>query len=732
MATHKDNQWLKKRGVSSDVVIDALEQVPREPFEAHDSQLVPEDVVGRMISALELRKDSNVLHVGTGTGYESAVLSSIATSVYSVERDPVMARDAARTLADNGYKNVQVLTGNTLKQYAANAPYDGILVSASMLKLPQRLAKRLAIGGCLVAPIGRGKDQRLVRLRRLDEKRFKEEKLGDLTVKPLLGDILVDMGVVDRDGVELAALEADVKGKRLGEALLEGAYVEEADIYKALAKQNNHELFTAERMLKEMDRSLVGEIPRAFLIHNRMLPLHNRDGTLHLVTTDANANTRELATALGLQYIEISLITPTDFQLVWTALETKQSSVPKELGGSSSIMLEDGGAIDHTTIGFFEKTIIQAIEARASDIHFERHEQNVTIRFRIDGDLRAQDLDVTADQLGGIVQLVKVSGRMDQSESRRPQMGHFQRRVSGRVYDIRARTQPGIFGETVMLRILPQDTKILTIEDLGITTDTGTEIRNMLQQRSGLVLIVGPAGSGKSTTSYALANIIAQDETRKVVSVEHPRTYTLSGVHQLKIDPSRGFDVAAALTTVIGDDANAIVLGDINNIDVAHAAIRASQAGHLVIGTVYGRDTVDGPRTLIELGVDPNAVATEVLGCVSQLLVKRVCTECRESAVLEEDLLHDVYGEDIPDGLVAFHGKGCDHCMYRGTRGRIAVTEFMRVNSPLRQNISAGGNVAELRNAALTSGLTTLLDTGSRFVQAGVIPQEELQWIPTW
>lgn len=730
-----------RKTIENPAIKNALRAVKREHFYrnsgeddvAHSSRLdgvtiTPPEVVAQMIEALQLEGDANVLQVGTGTGFVSAVLSRIATAVFTVERDLEIAKKAQKALAEGGFKNVQVLYGPNLKQYAANAPYDAILISAGMLSLPQRLAKRLSIGGRLVAPVGRGRKQRLIRLTRLGEERFKEEDLGSLRVRPLLGDILVEMGVVDREDVELAALEADVKGKRLGEALLEGHYVEEHDIYRALASQRGWKVVTAEEVLNNIDRDLLGTFPKVFLTHNRIIPINKADGMLHVATTDMQMNVAELAQALAIQSVDVLLITPSDYQLVWTSLE-KDTEQRSELEERSVAVTDKQARFDASTISFFENLIRQALELRASDIHFERHERKVRVRFRVDGELRTQaDVTLSPDKLADVVQLVKVSGRMEPSVRRRPQSGHFQRRIGDTVIDIRARTQPGLYGETVVLRILPQDAKVLTIEDLGFTTDVSLNLRALLGRRSGIILVAGPSGGGKSTTLYACLQAAAEDETRKVVTVEHPISYALEGVQQIKNDPENGFGLAEAIESVSMDDANVILVGDLNQPNAAEKAIQASQSGHLVLATVNGRRAIDGVRMLQDLGVPGGALAGELLTVIAQRLLRRVCPDCRDRVEPDSGLLEPIFDDGIPDEFIAYAGTGCDSCGGHGTRGRIAVTEYLPMEDELRLALEEGKSIAELREAG--NLWTTMLDTGVRFVKAGVIPQEELRWIP--
>ncbi len=739
--TQTGTDWLERRGITHPAILSAMRAVPRDKFyedggDPSSSKLdgvtiTPVEVVAKMLEALDVNDESTVLQVGTGSGYTAAILSKLAQAVFTVERDTDVAKEAQRRLGGLGFKNVQVLYGPNLKQYAANAPYDAILVSAGMARLPQRLAKRLSVGGVLVAPIGQGRHQQLVRMKRTGEDSFREEIVGDLRVAPLLGDILVEMGVVDREDVEMAALEADVKGKRLGEALLDGQYVAESDIYQALARQNEMKLFSAQDVLREIDLQKLKRYPKAFLAHNRLIPVHDRDGMLHAVTTDPRTDAGELAYAMGLHALDLHLITPTDYGIALAGIDRGDVGESPTATGESDRSTETP-AFGAETIAFFEGTISQAIASRASDIHFERHENDVEVFFRVDGELRERThIKVTTERVNEIIELVKVSGRLDRKERKRPQTGHFQRRFSNRVYDIQARTVPTVFGETVSIRILPQDAQVLGIDELGFTTDTAEALKGDLECRSGLVLVVGPASSGKSTTLYSALQHITQDRSRKVVAVEDPVTYSVRGVHQYRID-RHSFPVPAAIETAVTSDADVLLIGDISSEEIAQQAIRASRAGRLVLASITGGSAVDGLLRLLEFGISPHAVSTEVVSVIAQRLVKRVCTECRERTELDKEVVKLVFGDQTPQDLIAFAGIGCSRCERHGTHGRIPVTEYLPVDSSVQIAIGAHPSAEGLRAASVNAGTTAMLDTAVRFVKGGIIPQDELRWIPSW
>lgn len=731
----KGTDWLERRGITDPTILASMRAVPRDRFyedgsDAASSKLdgvtiTPVEVIAKMLETLDVQPDFTVLQVGTGSGYASAVLSRMVQAVFTVERDADIGKAAQQRLGELGYKNVQVLYGANLKQYAAHAPYDAILVSAGMARLPQQLAKRLKIGGVLVAPVGQGRRQQLVRLKRIDEDQFREETVGDLRVAPLLGDILVEMGVVDREDVELAAMEADAKGKRLGEALLDGSYVEESDIYAALARQNDIPLRSAQEVLRELDRSRLTRFPKAFLTHNRIIPVHDRDGLMHVVTTDPRTDANELAYAMNMHAVDLALITPSDYNVVLAGLE----------GGEDAAF--DGGedatpSFGAETIAQFEQFMQHAIKSYCSAIHFERYEDEVTVAYRIEGELHPRpDIAIGKAPFGAMMELVKVSAHLDRKERRRAQTGHFERRFMERVFEIRVTIVPTALGESVTIHLAMQGAEAPTLDKLGLVPDVLDALTSEAARRSGVIVIVGPEGSGRSTTAYAVLQEVAAQRACKIVAVEDPVSYFLPDVQHVRLDPEV-FDAAAAVDAAIASSADVVLIGELDEPALAAQAIRASRAGKLVIVTMSGHSATDGITRLIELGVPATAVQSEVVAVLAQRLAQRICPDCRERTELDPHLVADVFGFSTPKDLIAFTGTGCTHCDRTGTQGRLPLVELLRVGPEIQAAIGANPTTQELRAIADANGITTMLNNATRLVKSGVIPQHELRWIHSW
>lgn len=545
-----------------------------------------------------------------------------------------------------------------------------------------------------------------------------------------LGERLVKLGLVSREAVEAAAEDAVKRHLRLGEVLIDQGLVDQALVYKELAAQRKMVLATAEELLSVADPSLSSQLPAKFLEHHRILPI-SRDGKKRVVvaTCDPDAHIPELAEALDVQHLIVRLVTPIDFRRIRMALHLRQLGVAHPVTSSSQTReLGTDDQLDATLVALFEALLLDAVAERASDIHVERYGPQVRIRLRIDGDLQdVRHLTISPDQHIGLVNVIKVSAELDIAERRVPQGGRLAIAVAGRKFDLRVQTQPSLHGEHVVIRLLPQDTKLLAIEDLGFSERLAKQYRRLLDSPAGLILVVGPTGSGKSTTLYAGLQVLARDPTRKVITVEDPIEYAIEGVQQTTARPELGFAFANAMRAFVREDPDVILVGEIRDSETALEALRASQTGHLVFSTLHCNDTVDAIQRLIDLGMHANSIASELLAVFAQRLAKRVCDRCRRAAPVSDELAHEVFGGPAPEGFQAFRGAGCPRCSGLGTRGRIGVVELLPANPSVRTGIAKRLPIDELRHVALEAGLEPMREQALDLVEAGIIGFDELR-----
>jgi type IV pilus assembly protein PilB len=729
-------------------VLAAMEAVPRRVFlppesSGRDAQglhlpigegqsLPPGPELARMIDALELTDDARVLHVGTGSGYVAAVLGQLSREVFTIERLGRLVGEARRRLAEVKAINVQVVHGDGQKGMPKSAPFDAILIGAAVSAPPPELLAQLGTGGRLVAAVGAHRSaQRLHRVRRTGDHDFDDRDLGPIRMARAIGDVLVEMGAITRDAAERAALDAATAGVPMGERLVEDDVASEVDIYRALAAQRGMRFGDVRQLMGRLDNALVARLPLAFLKHNRLMPIAFVDRVLEVATPDPDASVGELTQATGAEAVRVFLVTPTDYRRLWTAFGLQGARAASVETVEPSVTVEptddEADQLDARYVTLFESILLDAHQDRASDIHLERYGETVRVRLRVDGELR--DLEGTRPsprELRGVVNVLKVRSGLDIAEHRVPQGGRQTVRVGGQLYDLRVQTQPTLYGEYAVIRLLAQNKQLLSIEDLGFPKPIADQYRRLLQSPAGLVLSVGPTGSGKTTTLYAGLQILAADATRKVITAEDPIEYSIDGVEQTQVRPEVGFHFADAMRAFVRQDPDVILVGEIRDPETALEAIRASQTGHVVLSTLHCNDAIDAVQRLFDLGMHHNSIASELLAVMAQRLAKRLCATCTVPAVPEPEILAELFPGGAPAGFRAFRGEGCRMCNGHGTRGRVAVVEFLRAVADVRGGIARRLPVDELRRLGLASGLHPMRDQALALVQAGTIPLAEL------
>lgn len=375
--------------------------------------------------------------------------------------------------------------------------------------------------------------------------------------------------------------------------------------------------------------------------------------------------------------------------------------------------------------------LLEAIRRRASDIHLEPGEAGLRIRFRIDGTLYDRAV-LPPESQDGVVSRVKVMGRMDIAERRLPQDGGVTVRVGDRRIDLRIATLPSQHGERVVIRLLDKTAGLLSLETLGFAPADLARVRRILELLHGIILVTGPTGSGKTTTLYAMLSALNSSELN-ILTLEDPIEYQLPGITQTQVNPKKGFTFARGLRSLVRQDPDIIMVGEIRDLETATIAIQSSLTGHLVFSTLHTNDAPSSVTRLLDLGVEPYLVASSLKAVIAQRLVRTVCPACKEMAPIdraaacrrgwsEEDL---DYLESLGARELA-RGRGCAECFGSGFQGRTAIFELLAVTEELRALIVRRAPAGELKRAALASGFLTLRKDGLRRVAAGVTTLEEV------
>ncbi|MBX3462152.1 MAG: Flp pilus assembly complex ATPase component TadA [Planctomycetes bacterium] len=710
----------------------ALATVRREafpPLRTGARELSP-DALQRLLEDLHVAERSHVLIAGCESGYLPTLCGAIARLVTVVCDVPAVAGRLAEQLGSAGTTNIRLCSyvpGTTADDDGCDVVLD-LRHQGGRLQ-PELQARLRPLARAAVVLDGAQPPRRLRRFLRLPDAGLAEDEIDLTRFLPLLGDLLVEAGAALRQEVTEAARAAAQNGRLLGEELLARGSVREDDLYRVLAQQRQLPFTQTAAALARLDRELVRQLPRKYLDHYRFLPLHSADGRVAVVTPNPDLPLWELASVFDGAEIVPELTTPTDLQRIWTAIELGFVSQPARPTETLPRAVDEAPVVveDSRAAGLFDALLLDAVADRASDIHLESYETGARLRFRIDGSLHDVDrYRFSNDDVVALLNVVKIAANLDIAERRVPQSGRIRRRVARRLLDLRVQTQPTLYHETVVIRILPQDQRPPTVEDLGFLPDVAERYRRALRNPQGLVLVVGATGSGKSTTLYAGLQLLAQDPTRKVITIEDPIEYSMAGIQQTQVNGAVGFRFADAVRSFLRQDPDVILIGEIRDAETALEAIRAAQTGHLVLATLHCNDAVDAVQRLTDLGMHANSVASELNTVIAQRLARRLCTACRRPATPRAEVLGELFAGAPPADFRAFEGAGCGRCNGTGTRGRIAVVELLTVDAALRRAISRGAVLDDLRELAHRSGLRSLRDSALALVQEGAISLGEL------
>jgi len=368
----------------------------------------------------------------------------------------------------------------------------------------------------------------------------------------------------------------------------------------------------------------------------------------------------------------------------------------------------------------------QATKERASDIHIEPFEQELLIRFRIDGLLYDSFSPPKAIQ-PLLISRVKIMAGLNIAEKRLPQDGRIRLKVAGKDVDIRVSVIPTAFGERVVLRLLDRSAALLGLEELGLTGNNLSLMHRLIRQSHGIILVTGPTGSGKTTTLYAaLSGINTSD--KNIITIEDPIEYQLRGIGQMQVNPKIALTFAAGLRSILRQDPDVIMIGEIRDVETAEIAIQAALTGHLVFSTLHTNDSFGAVSRLLDMGIEPFLVSSSLLGVMAQRLVRRVCSECRQPYAPEEQEIREIglLPETVQDRPFYRPGPGCVTCNNKGYRGRTGIHELLLLNDALRALVMQRADAAAIGRAAREAGMLTLRDDGAEKVLAGITTVEEV------
>lgn len=557
-----------------------------------------------------------------------------------------------------------------------------------------------------------------------------------------LGEILIHHGVIIKDQLVVALNKQDVTGHRLGETLLKLNYVTEEQMRRALCLQLHIPFLDLDKCVT--DRRLAKVINKSYAKRNQVVPIGKRDGAITLAMDDPTnvAVIQELQGATGCR-IEAVTSSSAALQRAFTRVYEDDFIDEAEFGSDGELLTgkdEDGPEQSQYVADYYQnkavddlvrRVITLAIHHRASDIHLENLGRRVRTRFRIDGALQELNLGFLEESISQnrlpIISRIKILAKLDIAERRRPQDGSFRARLEkdGEVIsiDFRVSIIPGYTGENVVLRILDPRNAPQGIEQVGFSPQVVETLRQLLQRTSGIMLIVGPTGSGKSTTLYGALRTLYRPEIR-IITVEDPVEYVYENFSQCEVNEKIGNTFARYLRGILRHDPEVIMVGEIRDAETAQIAFRAAQTGHLVLSTLHTNSAVGTATRLLDLGIDPSRITSSLLGVVSQRLIRQLCTACKTPYEPSSDLLHEFF-DAPPDHLEWYTGRGCAECNFTGYKGRMAVAEVWVPNEKDIVLLSKGASFDELLASSRVSTLL-MVDDVMRILDQGRTDLEEL------
>jgi general secretion pathway protein E/type IV pilus assembly protein PilB len=545
-----------------------------------------------------------------------------------------------------------------------------------------------------------------------------------------------EKGLLDDSGAS-RALALIAEGKPLETAIVSADGLSEDAVLRFLAESFEIPFIDAEYFEKTPPaKDFLTKFPVRLLLRHALLPLEERDGHTLVATSKISDNSGldELRLATGRDFLP-ALATSSEIERALKKILGVGADTLQSLDQESGVQVLDEGqdedldlanaAQDASIIKFVNQILTEAIEMRATDVHIEPFEDQLRLRYRIDGVLVQANVPPSVRRFhAAIVSRLKILSHLDIAEKRLPQDGRIKLKISGREIDVRVSIIPMIHGEAVVLRILDRSDAVLGTEHVGMAERDRREFDKILDMPHGIVLVTGPTGSGKTTTLYAALTKI-NDTERKIITIEDPVEYQLRGVNQIQVNTKSGLSFAAGLRAILRHDPDVVLVGEIRDRETAEIAVQASLTGHLVFSTLHTNDAPGAATRLIDMGVEPYLVASSLEVVVAQRLVRLICKQCKQE-MPESDVrpLRDEFGDLVPD--VLYRGAGCRNCQGTGYRGRQGVFEIMGISDEIRSLILHRAPAHELRKIAVTQGMRSLRDDGWRLVREGKTTVHEI------
>lgn len=552
-----------------------------------------------------------------------------------------------------------------------------------------------------------------------------------------IGNMLKKRVQLDDSVLEDAALKAKNTGTRIGHILIESKNISENQLFEALAEQ--YALQFIPHIEHHVSMDLIRELPIELFKDGRCFPLSSTDTMLRIVTGDPlDIEIAQYAELLSDLSVETSITTPSEMEKFRTKI-FEGNTLFKQSAGKISKEYEKQLQVDETlsleeirqrtesepVVQMVSLIFNEAIKLNVSDIHIEPSEHDAVVRFRIDGMLR-QYTEVTKWMFSPITSRIKILADLDIAEKRLPQDGRIRYNYMGQAFDFRVSTLPTHFGEKTVIRILKHDTALLDLRNLGIAPKELEKFFEIIEKPQGMIFVTGPTGSGKSSTLFACLNRI-KHKAINITTIENPIEYKLEGVNQVQINEKAGVSFAAALRSILRQDPDVILVGEIRDTETAQIAVQASQTGHLVFSTLHTNDAIAAITRLKDLGIPEFLISSSLLAIVAQRLVRVLCPACKKESEMAEETKKrwDTLLGSYPISHT-FAACGCEECNNTGYKGRAGVFEIITINEKIRGLISENISETSLRKKLREDGFKSLIQDGIAKVEQGLTTPEEL------
>jgi general secretion pathway protein E len=554
-----------------------------------------------------------------------------------------------------------------------------------------------------------------------------------------LGQILQQKFSLSPDRMEEALRIQQEKGGRLGEILIRIKAAKEEEVLEALGIQLSLSCWSTLEP-HQLDPTLLAKVPIGFSKRHELLPVTQVNGRVVVAIADplnlfALDDLRiVLASDVSPVIVSAKKILHCINQVYDRAVTDSAEQVIEDMGAESldrlaSELVEPEDLLEATDeapiIRLVNSLLFEAVKDRASDIHFEPYEQELAVRYRIDG-LLYNILTPPKRFQNSIISRIKIMANLDIAEKRLPQDGRIGIKIAGRAVDIRVSVIPTAHGERVVLRLLDKGSRLVGLEEVGLDADQLRVMDQLIRMSHGILLVTGPTGSGKSTTLYGVLSKINSSDIN-IITIEDPIEYQIKGIGQIQVNPKINLTFANGLRSILRQDPDVIMVGEIRDVETAEIAIHASLTGHLVFSTLHTNDAAGAISRLVDMGIEPFLVSSSLIAIIAQRLVRLICPECRQgyTPVADELIKLGLEKQGIKQPTL-YRGLGCDHCMKTGYRGRTGIYEILLVDDEIRHLVLSKTDANTIRDTAMKKGMLTLRQDGARKVVAGHTTTEEV------